>query len=127
MPWTADYDDASGIVLVGYHGATVGADIRAATSAAITLSKTHGSRRFLVDTSEASISMAPIEIFNLSFKQYPAEHLDRRARIALLLPPTAKERELAVFYETVCRNRDWLVQRFETRDEACRWLNEDAV
>ena len=56
--------DASGIITVVYHGAIVGRDLRAATSAAITLSKTHGSWRFLIDITEASISVASIELFN---------------------------------------------------------------
>jgi hypothetical protein len=124
MAWTADYNATSGIITVTYRGATVGLDIRAASSEAITLGKTHGSWRFLIDISEASISVASIEVFNLAVKQYPAEHLDRRTRMAVLLPPTAKERELAAFYETVCLNRDWLVQRFDDRDEARRWLIE---
>jgi hypothetical protein len=126
MAWSVDYDDASGIITVVYRGPTVGSDLRAASSAAIALSKTQGSWRFLLDISEASVSVASIELFNLPVKQYPTEHLDRRARMAILLPPTAKERELAAFYETVCRNRDWLVQRFDDRDEARRWLFEDS-
>jgi hypothetical protein len=71
--------------------------------------------------------VASIEVFNLASKQFPLEHVDRSARMAVLLPATAKERELAAFYETVCLNRGWLVQRFETRDEARRWLIEDAA
>ena len=125
MAWSADYDDASGIITVAYRGPTVGGDLRAGSSAAIALSKTHGSWRFLIDASEGTFNVAPIVLLNLAAKQYPAEHLDRSTRMAVLLPPAAKDRELARFYETVCLNRDWLVHSFEDRDEARRWLLDD--
>ena len=126
MPWTVDYDGESGIVVVVYRGTSVGRDLRDASSAAIALGKTHGSWRFLIDASEGSFAVAPIALLNLAAKQFPAEDVDRGSRMALLLPSAPKDRELARFYETVCLNRDWLVQSFDDRDAARRWLLEGA-
>jgi hypothetical protein len=127
MAWSADYDDASRIITVTYRGATVGADLRAGSSAAIALSKTHGSSRYLINVTEATLSVAAIELFNLPVKQFLAEHVDRASRLAVLLPATAKERDLVAFFETVCLNYGWLVQLFEDRGEAHRWLRGEAA
>jgi hypothetical protein len=126
MAWTADYDATSGVTTVTYRGATTGGDFRAGTSAAIAMSKTHGTWRFLIDVSEASISVSSLALFNLP-AQFLQEHLDPRSRMAVLLPATAPERELVAFFETVCLNRDWLAHVFDGRDEARRWLLEEAT
>lgn len=122
MAWNADYDTASGITTVTYRGMTPGDDLRAATSAAIGLGKTHGTWRFLIDVSEASLAVGAVEVFNLPATQFPAENADRGSLMAVLLGATAREREIAAFYETVCLNRGWRVKLFEDRDEASRWL-----
>jgi hypothetical protein len=126
MAWTLDYDPESGIIVTTYRGTSTVGDLRDASSAAIALGKTHESWRFLTDASEGSFDVALIALLNLPAKQYQAEGADRGSRVALLLPKSAKDRDLARFYETVCLNRGWLVQSFDDRDEARRWLLEDA-
>jgi hypothetical protein len=122
MAWTADHDAPSGIITVTYRGTTIGDDLRAASSTAIALGKIHGCWRFLIDVSETSVSVSSLELFNLPARQYLAEQADRGSRMAVLMGTTAKERDLAAFYQTVCLNRDWLVELFEDRDDARRWL-----
>ena len=126
MAWTVDYDGESGTIVTIYRGTSTVHDLREATSAAIALGKTHDSWYFLTDASEGSFHVAPIALLNLPAKQYPAEGVDRGSRLALLPPAAAKDRDLARFYETVCLNRGWLVQLFDDRDEARRWLLKDA-
>jgi len=124
MSWTVDFDKASGVIVVVYRGDSTGADFRDCTSAAIALSKSCGSRRFLVDTTEIVANVPPLALYNLAQTQYTAEHLHRWSCVALVLPETEKERELAKFYETVCVNRGWRVQLFENGEDARRWLLE---
>jgi hypothetical protein len=53
---------------------------------------------------------------------YEDLHFSRRGRWALIQPaegPVIKELK---FYETVCRNRGWLVKRFSDRQAAIDWL-----
>jgi hypothetical protein len=122
MAWTVDYDAESRVIVLTFRDTSSGSDLREATSAAIALGKTHGSWRFFIDVSQGSLAVAPFTLLNLPDKHYVAEGVDRSSRLALLLPPAAKDRELARFYETACLNRDWQVQSFEDRDVARRWL-----
>jgi hypothetical protein len=124
MAWTVDYDEASGFIVVAQRGRTTGADLREATSAAIALGTRCGIQRFLVDTTEMVAAVPAIAVYHLAHTQYPAAHLDRSSCLALVLPATAKERDLARFYETVCLNRGWRVQLFENGEDARRWLVE---
>ena len=127
MAWTLDYDEASGLIVVVYRGPTTAADIRDCTSAAIALGTRCGSRRFLVDTAEIVTSVSALALYNLAQTQYAAEHLSPWSCVALVLPATENERELAKFYETVCLNRGWRVQLFENGEDARRWVLEQRV
>jgi hypothetical protein len=126
MSWSVDYEDASGIVVVTYVGASDAGDLRAASAAAIALSKTHDTLRFLIDGTHGAFPVSPFALLDMPARQYPQEGADPRSRVALLLPQAPKDREAARFYETVCLNRGWQVESFDDRDAARRWLLDSA-
>lgn len=125
MPWTYNYNPTLLIAEVSYVGRTTAHDLKESTSEFIALQKETGINRFLIDTSEMEFVASIIDILNLPEKQYLEEEADRSSRVALVMPPSAKEKEAVEFYETVCKNRGWNVQTFLERKEAVRWLTQD--
>lgn len=62
------------------------------------------------------------DTYNLAERHYTDEELDRRSRIAVLLPTSASGCEAARFFETVSRNRGWNVRVCLDRQTAVEWL-----
>ena len=124
MPWAYEHNPANEIVEVTFSGSTSGSDLRELTSELIQLEKDSGVNRILIDTAEMEISASLVDIFNLPAKQYIEEGADRRARVAVLLPTSDREKEAVQFYKMVCSNRGWRVQVFPERQDAIRWLTD---
>jgi hypothetical protein len=127
MPFVTTYDEALNILDVKYTGTVTGADLRSGTTEAISLQKRLGVTRFLVcletdDTHATSIK----DIYDLPTKQYWEEKLDPRSRIAVIRPAAKRARELAEFFENLCRGRSWHVEMFSDRQLAIGWLTNDS-
>ena len=122
MPWRYHHDQAEQLVEVLYTGNVTGHDLRDSTTACISLEKQAGVDRFLIDASDLHLDASLAEIYDLPAKQYTEEQADRHARVALVLPGTAKERAAVLFYETACVNRGWDVKTFQKRQQAVAWL-----
>lgn len=87
----------------------------------VKMSKENDCNRFLVDAFEQKEAPSFIELYDRP-KFYTTENLDRRSLVAYVLPQLEDMRETARFWETVCRNRGWYVEMFETREDALHYL-----
>lgn len=126
MPFTYEHNRTLQIVEVWYSGKVTARDLQEATSQLIALEKEPCVNRFLVDAEAAEFSASLADLFNLPTKQYIEEGAERSGRVACLLPTSPKEKQAMEFYETVCRNRGWMVQVFAQRQDAIDWLTGSA-
>jgi hypothetical protein len=101
MPYTVEDDPLPGVVRVAFAGVTNG-----------------------TDGSAAELEAFIYELYDLP-KQYAEEELNRRSRVAVILPASEKAREALRFYETASRNCGWDVQTFSERQGAIDWLTGD--
>lgn len=122
MTWTYDYDSKKMIVELTYSGDTSARDLKDSTSELIAFGEKKGVSLVLIDTTDMKYRSSLVDIYDLPAKQYVNENANRLGRTALILPTCTKSREAAKFYETVCRNRGWMVRAFPTRMEAMDWL-----
>lgn len=122
MPWTFEHNPALQIVEVVYAGEINAHDLHESSSAFIALEKEKGINQFLVDATKMKLNASLLDVYDLPTKQYLEEKADRLGRVAIILPSCSKTQEAVQFYETVCRNRGWMVQAFSTRQEAVDWL-----
>ncbi len=122
MTWTLEYVSTLRIIELVFAGRTTGPDIKEATTKGIALTKEHGILEILIDITEMEWAASTTDVYDLPVNQYIAENFDRRSRLALVLSKLTKEKEVGLFYETVCTNYGWHVQSFPNRDEAIEWL-----
>ena len=122
MPWTYKHNPTLQIVEVVYSGEITARDLRESSSAFIALEKEKGINWFLVDATKMKLAASLLDVYDLPTKQYLEEEADRLGRVAVILPSCSKAKEAVQFYETVCRNRGWMVQTFSRRQEAVDWL-----
>ncbi len=73
------------------------------------------------------ITASLIDVFNIPDKQYVEEKADRTGRVALILPSSPREKKAVNFFETVCKNRGWLVQTFLEHQDAVNWLTRSTA
>ncbi len=127
MPWRYERNTELGIVEVFYTGTTSAQDLQESTSALIELEKRENLNRFLVDVSAMTLdaSTSLLDILALPARQYLEEHADRRGCVAVFVPDSSAAVDAVRFYETACRNRGWIVQRFAEHGEALAWLADD--
>lgn len=122
MPYAIKHDPQPGIIEATLTGLISGTDLREVTSNAISLQKQTGITSFLVNAGEGATAASLLDIYDLATMQYRAEELDRRSRIAVVLPPSHSLQAAARFYETVSYNHGWLVKVCADRDSAMDWL-----
>ena len=122
MPWSYKHNPTLQIVEVFYSGEITARDLGESSSALIALEKEKGMNWFLIDATEMKLTASLLDVYDLPTKQYLEESADRFGRVAVLLPSCSKTREAVQFYETVCKNRGWMVQVFSNRQEAIDWL-----
>lgn len=126
MPWNVCHNELLHIVELELAGNITGRDMRDATTQCIALGKENETNRFLVDTTHLELAASLMEIYNLPEKQYIEEGADRFSRVAVIRPLSPSAQEATQFYETVCRNRGWMVQLFPKHREAVDWLVNDS-
>jgi hypothetical protein len=122
MPYTLEYNRALNIIELVYTGRYTPQESRESTSKAIALGKEHGDADALVDATEAKLEVSIFDLFDLPDRQYVAQDMKRKIRIAVIPPRRPEDQEAARFYETACFNRGWQVRLFPDRDDAIEWL-----
>ena len=117
-------DSSSGVIELVLSGVVSGAELRKATSEGIALTKDLEKTRCLIDASDQEETGTILDLYDLP-DQYAEEGLDRRTRLALLMPTRDELHEITTFYGALCVNRGWQVRLFSDREEALDWLTED--
>lgn len=126
MPYAVSHDLPLDIVEVKYTGLVSGADLKQATTECIAIQKRTGATRFLVDMDESELKASTLDIHDVPENQYWDQNLDRRSRIAVILPKAPGTRKAADFYEAACRNRGWNAHVLPDRQSAIDWLEGTA-
>lgn len=125
MPYSVKREPALDIIEVTLTGLITEADLREATTHAISLQKQTGTTRFLVDANGRDVRVPLIDIYEIPRTQYGKEELDIKSRIAVILSASVSVQEAARFYETVCFNRGWNAKICSDRQSATDWLLEN--
>ena len=123
MPWAVDHDPKLAAVRLTLSGTVSIDELRKMTEEASAVARNTGSARILVDTSVLAATIPLTDIIDLA-RFYSESGVDRRFRVAVIMPAIPELHEDMRFYETVCRNRGFDVTAFSTRDEAMAWLEE---
>ena len=76
------------------------------------LEKKQRLNRLLVDTKGMKLASSLMAVYDLPTKQYLEMGADKQGRVAIVPPTCPKTNEAIQFYETVCRNRGWMVRVF---------------
>ena len=121
VPWEHAFNEALSIIEVTLTGVVSGDELRQGTERGLALSRTLGEVRCIIDATDQEETGTILDLYQLP-DLYERAGLDRKTRLALLPPTRPELRELAMFYETVCVNRGWLVRLFTTREQAIEWL-----
>jgi len=122
MTWTSEYNPTFDIIEIIYKSKLNIRDMHEATTYSIALSAKSRTNRFLLDAKEAELEATLTDIYSISAKQYSEEITDKRGKVGVVLPDCPKAREAARFYETVSRNRGYMVSTFADRRGAVDWL-----
>jgi len=125
MPWSYQYDSKMQILEGAFTGVTNAQDIHALTTKFISLEKEIAISGILIDTTEMKADFTLMDVYDLPTKQYIEEGADRNVRVAVIPSNSAREKEIAKFYETVCRSGGWMVRTFADRQTAMNWLTGD--
>jgi hypothetical protein len=122
MPWSVNFNPSLGIIEEVFYGLVTASELTEATSQRISLQKETSITKILNDVSDIKLEASVIDILNFPDKQYPEENVDRKTRMALILPKCNKARNMAEFFMTASLNRGWTVRPFEERQSALNWL-----
>ena len=122
MAWRLGFNSGPSIVEVVLTGRIDGQDLRRMTAEAIALGQQRGCLKYLVDAVNLELATTTFDIYDMPHRQYDELHLDRRTRIALVLPTLLREFEFARFYEIQCTHCGWNVKSFPVSEEAFEWL-----
>jgi hypothetical protein len=122
MPWNVNFNPSLGIIEEVFYGLVTASELTEATSQRISLQKETSITKILNDVSDIKLEASVIDILNFPDKQYPEENVDRKTRMALILPKCNKARNMAEFFMTASLNRGWTVGPFEERQSALDWL-----
>lgn len=127
MAWSVTFNRSNGIVDLVYTGEIFGNDLREAATKRIAIQEQTGAQSVFVDASKVTImSAGTLDIFSLPESFYEEKGMSRKAKIAILLPASEKAREDFLFFETACVNRGWIVNSFDSHQNAISWLAEES-
>ena len=124
MPHKLKYNKTLGIIEPRYDGVLSSEEVRSATSECIELTLKHRVRSTLIDAEDIQTAPPLATVIELP-QQYEEEGLTRLMRVAIVAPKVPSEEATAHFYVRFCRNRGWMADKFETRDQAIAWLTRN--
>lgn len=121
MPWSVKYDAELGIVCIVNSGRITIDEFKEGAFEIIAQARKHRTNLVLIDDSKLEITVSTNDIFKMP-QFYEDAKAYRGSRWALIQPPEGPALKELKFYETVCRNRGWLVKLFSDRQAAVDWL-----
>ena len=124
MPYRQKHHKDIDVFETVYTGTMSAADLQKAIDEGNEFHRESGVEKFLADATDMELAADIFELYDLP-RQYEDFGVKRSSRMAVVIPKSPETKNLAEFYETVCRNRFWRVRLFETREEAITWLSVD--
>ncbi len=122
MPYAVKHLPELDAIEVTFSGVITGADVRSATSEGISLGKTTGATKALINADGLEVSASVLDLYALPAEQYAREGLSSRNPIAIILPSSMSGRQAAHDYEVFCQNRGWNVRVCADHQAAVDWL-----
>ena len=124
MPWSVDFDAATGVVQSVFVGELSPAELMAALAATIEASRNNESRRVLADCSALTNGHSLVDLYDAAVAA-AADPNTLPLREAVLVPTSAEAADLVSFWETAATNRGLQVRAFTDRADALAWLTGD--
>lgn len=122
MSWRIEHDEKLGIIIVTYAGFLEAIDYFDSTIQGIELSNQKEVYHGLIDSRDAQTNATKTDMFKLPFEVYSSWGLDKSARIAIIEPIDQSAKDLNSFFVISCKNLGWVVQSFNKRKNAIKWL-----
>ena len=122
MQWHIEFLDEFKAVSIRYTGSSNADLFKKSFEECAVTAREKGARGFLVDTTalEPALTAGDIYEFPAVYDRLP---VDRKTRFALLRPKNPHILKNLAFFETVCRNRGYIVKILDDRDSALKWLS----
>lgn len=125
MSWKLKLDLNLNIIVTTFSGKVKGDDFIDASNARLEWVENTGITKLLIDVEEMEISNKEVfTIYELVDKHYRDSELNLKMKMAITSSKFDKTNELAHFYETLNINRGYNCRKFDTRDDAIKWLVE---
>jgi hypothetical protein len=121
LPGSVAYDENLGIILVVNTGRVSADEFKKRTLETIEQAIEHRTNRILIDNSRLELAVSTNQVFQMP-EFYENTNAYRGSLWAIIQPPEGPVLKELKFYETVCRNRGWLVKLFDDRQAAIGWL-----
>ena len=121
MPYTVDFLEDRGIVVIENTGKITYEDFEKQTREAVELGRLKNARLGLSDCTRLTGNLDTLELFDFP-KMYERVGLPKSHKLAILMSEELAASEGVEFFETVCRNRGWQIRVFSARESAFQWL-----
>ena len=121
MPWNITAHTELPIIETCYSGNLSKAELFAAARKTLELGKEHDRHLFLGDCSNLSENPSLFDLYFLA-KEISSGAYSRKLKEAILLPKIPAFIENVNFWETIGRNRGFMVRVFRDRNTALDWL-----
>jgi hypothetical protein len=123
MTWNVKYDSELKLVQCTVVGPNTADQINASVLETISLAKRKATNLLLLDCSKLERALSTLDVYQMP-RFYVDIKINRRNKVAVILPVQQQAREDVHFYETVCRNQGWNVKAFQGRQAALDWLTD---
>lgn len=121
MPWSVDFDAATGVVHSVFVGELSRAELMAALAATLEATRSEQSRRVFADCSALTSGHSLVDLYDAAVSA-AADPEALPLREAVLIPKSEAAADLVSFWETAATNRGLQVRTFTDRAEALAWL-----
>lgn len=121
MPWKTIIPADLPIIETCYMGDLTRADLFDAARTTLALGKEHGRTLFLGDCTELTAGPSVFDLYYLA-REISLNNTSRTLKEAVILPNISAFLENLRFWETIGRNRGFMVQIFRERKTALEWL-----
>lgn len=122
MNWNCEYLKHDKVIFIKFTGKVTLKILEDSFKACLDMSSKSGVNRYLVDHTELQPSLSAVEVYEIP-KIYDQLYLEKSSRIAVIASKNPNLRENTKFFETVSRNRGYMVRLFDDRQSSLKWLN----